>query len=60
MKTLENIGAFIVKNWRWVLMILCILIFLIFPDTFIAGMAVVGFVWSVYGIWSNHQKNLKT
>lgn len=52
MKTLEKIGTYIIKNWRILLVLLCILTFVIFSG-FIAGMAVVGFVWSSYAAWNN-------
>lgn len=54
MKTLENIGTFIIKHWRILLVLLCILTFVIFSG-FIAGMAVVGFVWSSYAAWNNRE-----
>lgn len=50
---LEKIGAFIVKHWRWMLPILCVIIYLIFPGGFLAGMAAIGFLWSSYAAWKN-------
>lgn len=53
MKTLEKIGAYIVKHWHVLLVIICISIYLIFPGGFLAGMAAIGFIWSSYAAWKN-------
>ncbi len=59
---MKSIYAFILKHWVLLLPVLCLLVFIIFPSkprvTFIAGMAAMGFVWSVYHAF-NHYIALK-
>lgn len=56
MKTLEKIGAFILKHWRWVLLIICLIVFCEFPHKpigpMLTGMSSIGFLWMSYSLWN--------
>jgi len=55
MKTLSKVFRYILKHWRWLIVVLCVVVFVIFPTKpvgpLLSGMAAVGFVWSAYGAW---------
>jgi hypothetical protein len=59
MKTLKIILAFVAKQFHWIIPVLCIILWIIFPHkpvgAVISGMAVVGFPVSCYFAWKYYK-----
>jgi hypothetical protein len=62
MKKLKEIGLYLLKHWRWTLIALCVILFVIFPHkpfgTLVAGMSAIGFLWvsySLFDFYSNQE-----
>jgi hypothetical protein len=57
---LHNIAAYCFKHWRWVLFLLCIVLWLVLPHkpfgAVLAGIAAMAFIWLGFAIvqtWNN-------
>ena len=53
MKILKEILLYLLKHWRWTLLVLSIVIFACFSGV-IKGMAAMGFLWICYSLWNNN------